>query len=348
MLRHVWVVRAAILLGVILILGIFGFGISVLSENLGIGNIFVLAYNFITSPTDKLAQVNGRTNILLLGKAGGARSEDSPDLTDTIIVVSVGLSKNNIKVVSIPRDLWIPELQSKINSAYYYGKKPTAYFTNTGGGISFAKAITSEVVGEPIQYGVVVDFSSFKDIVDSLGGVQVDVANSFTDKLYPIEGRENDTCGGDVTFACRYETVSFNSGVQKMNGDTALIFVRSRHAEGDEGTDLAREARQQKVVDAIKDKLVKPSTFLNPKTDLGLLSVVKKYVETDIDPATAAILARTVVKNYKNLNQYLIPDNLIFNPPINKNFEGQYVFIPALGDGNWGDINKWFTSILGN
>ena len=144
-------------------------------------------------------------------------------------------------------------------------------FKKFNGGIGFAKTITAEVVGSPIQYGVVVDFSGFKDVIDALGGIQVNVENSFTDNLYPIAGQENDTCGGDPTFACRYQTITFNSGPQTMNGDTALIFVRSRHAEGDEGTDLAREARQQKVIDAIKSKIMEPKVLLSPKVDLAML-----------------------------------------------------------------------------
>lgn len=346
-LSHVWTVRVAIVLAVVAILAVFSFGTLKIFQSLGIANIFNLAYNFVSAPVQNLSSQNGRTNILVMGKAGG--SHEGPDLTDTMLLVSVGLTKSDITMVSIPRDLWIPEIRAKINSAYYWGKQNTPYFANqTGGnnGITFAKSMTQEVAGSPINYGVVIDFSAFKDIVDALGGIKVDVANSFTDKLYPIAGRENDICNGDPTFACRYQTVSFNAGPQTMNGDTALIFVRSRHAEGDEGTDTAREARQQKVIDAIKNKIMQPGTFLSPKVDFAMLSIIKKYIETDMDGPTAAILARQVLRDDKNINQYLIPDNLLVNPPINKTYDQQYVFIPKAGSGNWGDINMWFSSIL--
>lgn len=324
----------------------FGYGTFKFFENFGIGNIFTLAYNFITVPSQNLASQNGRTNILVMGKAGG--SHEGPDLTDTMILVSMGLTKPNIIIVSIPRDIWIPEIQAKINSAYYWGKQntPTVASLGGGGGIAFAKTITSEVTGQPIQYGAVVDFTSFKDIVDALGGVRVDVENGFTDKLYPISGRENDTCGGDPTFSCRYTTVTFNAGPQLMNGDTALEFVRSRHAEGIEGTDLAREARQQKVIDAIKNKIMNPRVLLSPKVDLALLNVVKKYVETDIDAPTAAILGRKILQDDKNIMQYLIPDNLLVVPPTSKIFDNLYVFIPKAGNGNWGEVNAWFAGVL--
>jgi len=284
-----------------------------------------------------------------MGKAGGARPEDSPDLTDTMILVSVSLTKPDLVIVSIPRDLWIPDIRAKINSAYYWGDQTTPYFNNSGypgGKIGFAKTITAEVVGEPIQYGVVIDFSAFKDIVDALGGIQVNVQNSFADNLYPVAGKENDTCGGDPTLACRYQTVSFNAGSQTMNGDTALEFVRSRHAAGIEGTDIAREARQQLVIDAIKTKIMQPKVFLSPKIDLAMLGVIKKYVETDLNLPTAGILARKALEDDKDIKQYLIPQELLINPPVNAVYDQQSVFIPKAGNGKWQDINQWFLSVL--
>lgn len=346
-LRHVWLVRISFILVVLAVLGSIGFGGFKLFQGLGIGNVFTLAYNFVTAPVERVASVDGRTNILVMGKAGGVH--EGPDLTDTMILVSISSASPSITTISIPRDLWIPEIRAKINSAYYWGNQNTSYFgdlKNEGGGISFAKSIAAEVVGQKIQYGVVIDFSAFKDIVDALGGINVNVENSFTDKLYPIAGRENDLCGGDPTFGCRYQTVSFDSGLQKMNGDTALIFVRSRHAEGIEGTDTAREARQQKIIDAIKNKIIDPKVFLSPKVDLAMLNILKKYVQTDIDGPTAAILARVGLKAEKSVKQYLVPTDLLVNPQVNKTYDNQYVLIPKAGNGRWEEINKWVFSVL--
>jgi len=338
-LRHVWPVRIAIVILIIGFLGLIGLGINKMSENLGIGNFFNLASNFIFAPNSQIASSGERTNILIMGKAGG--SHEGPDLTDTMIVASVSLTKPEIVTVSIPRDLWVPEIRAKINSAYYWGnqKKPED-------GINFAKSITNEVLGVPVHYGVVIDFSAFKDIVDALGGIPVNVDNGFTDKLYPIAGKENDLCGGDPIFACRYETITFLSGDQQMNGETALKFVRSRHAEGTEGTDQAREARQQKIVGSIKSKIMKPGIFLSPKVDLALLTVAKKYIQTDMDSSTAAILARNVIRNKGMVNQNLIPEDFLINPPISKTYDKLYVLIPRSGNGNWKEINVWVEELL--
>jgi len=341
-LSHVTAVRiviAALFLGVIALASFLAFKGS---QSLDIPLYYNIAYNFVTAPVGQLASYGGRTNILVMGKAGGSRDYDSPDLTDTMMLVSVSLTDHNVKIISIPRDTWIPEIRAKINSAYYWGNQKTP-----GGGITFAKAITEEVVGVPIQYGVVIDFSGFKDIIDELGGIQVNVVNSFTDYYYPIEGKENDTCGGnDPQFMCRYQTISFKAGPQTMDGDTALEFVRSRHAEGIEGTDIAREARQELVIDAIKNKLINKKTYTDPRKDMAILKVILSSTQTDIDYPTAAILARRVYDSKNSIGNYIIPQELIVYPPVSKIYDMQAVIIPALGSGKWSDINKWVASVI--
>jgi LCP family protein required for cell wall assembly len=317
------------------------------AQVVGASSYLKALYNFVAVPAGQLASVNGRTNILVMGKAGGA--SDGPDLTDTMILISVSLTKPGIVTISIPRDMWVPEIRAKINSAYYWGNQNTAYFgdlKNSTGGIGFAKTITAEVVGSPIQYGIVVDFTGFKDVIDALGGIQVNVERSFTDNLYPIAGKESDTCDGDPLLKCRYQTVTFNAGPQTMNGDTVLEFVRSRHAVGDEGTDIAREARQQKVIDAIKGKVLQPKVILSAKVDLAMLGVIKKYVVTDLDLPAVGMLARKILEGKNNIKQLLIPQDLLFNPPVNAVYDQQYVFIPKAGNGKWTQINDWFASVL--
>lgn len=303
-------------------------------------------YNFTTASENQASSNDGKVNILLMGKSGGDR--DGADLTDTIILVSLSLTGNGINMISIPRDVWVPDIMAKINSTYYWGKNGSDYFSlkDTGGGIPFAKKMVGKITGQPIQYGVVVDFSAFKDIVDAIGGVNVDVKRPFVDKFYPVEGKENDTCGGDKTYACRYETVIFDSGVQYMDGETALKYVRSRHAEGEEGTDLAREARQQKVIEAIKEKILQPKKYLSVKNIKTLLSIGNKYIETDIDIPVAGFLARKILDNIKSVSQSSIPEDLLIVPLTSDIYDNLYVFIPKMGNGNWGEIQSWFSQTL--
>src|SRR5258708_31476545 len=88
-----------------------------------------------------------------------------------------------------------------------------------------------------IDYATTLDFNAFKEVIDALHGITVDVKTEFTDTQYPIIGLEADNCNGDKTFACRYETITFKAGLQNMDSTTALKFVRSRHANGVEGND---------------------------------------------------------------------------------------------------------------
>lgn len=291
-----------------------------------------LVADFIQAPTNKINSYQDRVNILIMGVGG--KDHSGGDLTDTMILVSVNLEKLSITTISIPRDLWIPQIRAKINSAYHYG------------GIGLAKTSTEQVLGMSVNYVVVLDFSGFKDIVDALGGITVNVDTAFTDNLYPVAGRENDLCGGDRTLKCRYESLTFTSGPQQMSGETALKFVRSRHSESAEGTDTAREARQQKVISAIESRFLDPKVFLNPKKDLAILRVVMKSLETDINSEAGAVIARKVFDSRKSVVKYLIPDNLLINPKTSPLYDKQYVFIPKLGNGQWEEIHKWVRSLL--
>lgn len=127
-----------------------------------------------------------KVNVLILGIGGG--THEGANLTDTIMVASYNLKTNQAYLISVPRDLWLPSLKSKANAAYEIG-------LGQGSGLSFAKTVMGNVVGLPVQYGVRVDFNGFIKAVDILGGIDVDVARSFDDYNYPIEGKENDLCG---------------------------------------------------------------------------------------------------------------------------------------------------------
>jgi LCP family protein required for cell wall assembly len=337
LLKHVWLVRiglvTSIFLGVYLFFALTGF----VFEKVGLTNYTEVITNFIFAPTSKIESVGGRTNILILGKGG--QGHEASNLTDSIIFASVSHPNSGISLFSLPRDIWIPAIRAKINSAYYWGKQK-----EEGGGLILAKSTVEEIVGVPVHYGMVVDFSGFIKIVDVVGGVEVDVERGFVDEKYPIPGRENDLCDGDPVFACRYETIKFEEGKQVMNGDTALKFVRSRNAEGREGTDLARAARQQKVLLAIRQKVLTPGVLVSPKKLLAIWNVVKDSVETDISASQGAILLRRALAGRGKFQTYVLDEELLTNPPISPRWDNQYVFIPKAGD--WGQIHSWVSQRL--
>ncbi len=333
--KHVFLARTAVVLIIIFLLGggIF-LGFQALRKS-PVGYWAFLARSFLIPPPGVVPTINGRTNVLILGRSG--TGQDSPDITDTMIVASISEPDRKISFISIPRDIWIPDMRAKINTAYYYGKQKGegSYLA----GIVLAKSTVEEIVGIPIQYAVVIDFSGFEKIIDEIGGIDVMVDRSFVDHQYPVPGREADLCGGDPTFACRYQTVQFNQGLQHMDGVTALKFVRSRHAEGDEGSDLARALRQQKVMKAMVAKVLTPQVFLSFQKDSHLLSIVNSSLETDITPEKAPIIARWVVDARNNVVTHAIPEQFLYNPPLSALYDNQFVFVSKKGD--WSDLQNW-------
>ena len=308
-----------------------------LSASIQVPSYLTFFRHFLFSSSSKVKTFDGRVNVLILGKGGEGHT--AADLTDTIIFASVSFKKPSVVLVSLSRDIWVPAIRAKLNSAYYWGNQK-----KDKGGLILAKATVEEIVGQPVQYGVVFDFSSFKKIVEAIGGIEVNVERGFIDEKYPVTGKEKDECGGDPEFLCRYETISFTAGKQKMDGETALKFVRSRNAEGEEGTDLAREARQQKVIQAIKKKMLSPVVLLNPARLVALWRAVTTSIETDLDIATSAVLAKRILFTGKSTKSLVLPAEYLENPPKSSRYDNQYVFIPK--EGNWEEIHGWTDDLL--
>ncbi len=337
LLKHVWFLRIALAGGILAILLLIIFGAGLVLSNLEFSRYTSFIKNFIFTPSNKVQSFSGRTNILLMGKGGSGH--EAPDLTDTMMLISVSHTKDDLVIVSLPRDIWMENLRAKLNSAYYWGNKKAP-----GGGLVLAKSAVEEIIGEPVHYAMVVDFSGLKKVIDVLGGVQVDVANSFVDEKYPIAGNEADLCGGDREFRCRYQTVRFDQGLQTMDGDTALKFVRSRNAQGDEGTDFARAARQQKVIDAIQKKILSADVLLSPSKIKELVSLYAEVVETDINEDASAVLARRIWETRKLRQSYVLGEEFLVNPPILPKYDNLYVFVPKSSD--WSQVHQWITDLL--
>ncbi|MCL4440131.1 MAG: LCP family protein, partial [Firmicutes bacterium] len=271
----------------------------------------------------QLPSTSGRTNFLLMG-IGGV-NHDGPDLTDSLIFVSFKTDTGQATLLSLPRDIWVPSLKAKINTAYHYGQQRQP----DGGGLVLAKSSVSEIINQPVHLGVVIDFATFQQAVDLLGGLDVRVDNSFTDSHYPIPGQENALCPGDPLYSCRYETVTFTSGLHHFDGATALKFVRSRYAVGSEGSDFARNRRQAKVLASIKAKLLSWSVLTHPRLYLDLYHLLTKNVITDLQPDQYFALAKLALSASRQpLKIYSLsePDQL-YNPPLSQEFDNQWILL---------------------
>lgn len=296
-----------------------GFGLIVL------GLTIFGAFSFLKLPA-------GRTNILLLGAAG--RSHTGGDLTDTIIFFSIENQTGKILILSLPRDIWIAPLRTKLNSVYHYK------------GMNETKKIVGEILGQNIDYSILVDFDIFTKIVDFLGGVEVDVEREFDDYWYPIAGKENDLCDGDPELKCRYEHLHFDAGRQWMDGERALKYVRSRHAEGEEGTDFARSQRQQRLLLAIKNKIFTPQFIFNPRKLVQLTKLVSLNIQTDIPKEKYGDLLKIALRiRTKNLKTKVLNEGYLINPPPSKvKYDNQWVLVPKTGD--WEEVQEYVKDLI--
>lgn len=336
-LKHIWLARAAILAAVLVFLYLIIFLVSLIFRNTAVSNFLGMANSFIFTPKEGIQSIGGRTNILIMGKGGAGH--DAPDLTDTIIFASISHTNPSAILISLPRDIWIPELRAKLNSVYYWGNQK-----QEDGGLVLAKSTVEEIVGQPIHYGLVLDFTGFTRLIDTLAGIEIEVERAFVDEKYPVPGREDDECDGDPKYRCRYEAVRFEKGLQLMDGETALKFVRSRNAEGDEGTDLARAARQEKVLVAARQAILAPKILLSPGKVLAVWNVVRESIETDIDAPTGAILVRRTLQTDEQMESHVLSEDFLVNAPISARYDNLYVFIPK--KDNWDEVHKWVEEVL--
>ena len=305
----------------------------------------------------ELKKTEDRVNVLFLGIGGG--KHDGPLLTDTIIYASIDPKLQKVTLISIPRDLWLSDLKAKINTAYSFGEE-----RKKDGGLILTKAVVEKILDQPVDYVLRIDFNGFVKAIDMVSGIDVEVEKNFEDLEYPIKGKETDACGftGEEfekratqsaifeAFPCRYEQISFEQGVDHMDGEKALKFVRSRHAKGKEGTDFARAGRQEIVIDAFKKKAFSLNTILNPVKLMGLYEVFQDSLHTNIkqNEYDDVIKLAMKIKDAKINNviffytdPYSEKQGIFINPAESAFYNNQWVLIPRKGNDNFSEIQRY-------
>lgn len=305
-------------------------------------------------------------SILLMGYGGG--THEGGTLTDSIIVAQFIPKEEKIKLIFVPRDLWVPipiavgtTKMSKVNEAYSVGLDDKKYpdkeaqFTGKAGGGQMAKSVLSQVMGFSIDNFITLNFNGFLKTIDTLGGIEVNVQKTFDDFFYPIEEKTTDTCGKspeEITaitatmsgskleeqFTCRYEHLHFDKGPQIMDSSTALKFVRSRHSKED-GGDFNRSARQKLIIEAVKKKII--SINFIPKI-IPFMNSLAGNLTTDIDLNRINELLSKVneYQNYKIESFPITDQNLLMNT---KSSVGQFILVPKLGENNWTDVQNFIS-----
>ena len=209
-------------------------------------------------------QKKERVNILLLG-IDERSDQHGPWRTDTMIVLTIDPENMTAGILSIPRDLWvrIPGYsENRINTAHYTGdlkKFP-------GGGPALAIKTVQHNLAITIHYYVRVNFRGFVEAIDTIGGIDIYVEKEIDDPLYPDN-------------AYGYDPLYIPAGLQHMDGELALKYARTRHG----GSDFDRLRRQQQVIMAVRDKVLRFELLpqLLPKLP-ELLKTIGDAVQTDL------------------------------------------------------------------
>jgi LCP family protein required for cell wall assembly len=245
------------------------------------GGATAVALQQNVNPNQLKGEGEGRINVLLLGIGG--EGHDGPDLTDTMMIASIDPVNHKTVLVSVPRDTWVkvPHHGSmKINAAFAMGKYDQ--LGKFDGSSSDAKAINAgfnvvdqtvqKVLGITIHYNMLLNFQAFRQAVDAVNGITVNVPTTLYDPTMAWENHRN--------------PVLAKAGVQQFDGKQALLYVRSRETS----SDFARSQRQRSVMLALKQKVAELGTLSNPLKISGLLSSFGKNVVTDLSLKDASQL----------------------------------------------------------
>lgn len=261
--------------------------------------------------------------------------------TDTMIIAVYNYKTADTIMLSVPRDLYVEVpgegWYSKVNGIYAIGEDKEA-----DKGLKYLEATLEGLTGIEIQYYAMIDLVGFKEVIDTVGGVTVNVENSFTDYQYPTE---------DSTKPM-YEVVSFEEGPQVMDGETALKYARSRKSpDNNEGSDFARARRQQNVITAVKEKVLSSETLLNPAKILGIIDAIKanlRLSDFTLEEIQAGLNLATKQKEISSGSYSFVLDPTIGNYSVVEasNVGNLYVIIPKLGIGKTEGIKAVVQAIM--
>ncbi len=289
-----WAFRGSVT-ALVLIIGVGGLLFAqgfMKANNVFKGGATAAALQKDVSPHKLKGEGDGRINILLLG-AGGAGHE-APDLTDTIMLASIDPVNKTASLVSLPRDMWVQGpggSAMKVNAAFatakyrQLGKIDTSSKDDAAikAGVEAIDKQVEDILGVNVHYNMLVDFKAFRQAIDTVGGVEVNVPEQLYDPTMAWENGRN--------------PILAKEGQQTFDGKKALMYVRSRHTS----SDFARSERQRAVLLALKDKVVTVGTLSNPVKISELISAFGDNVYSDLSLADSVSLAK-IFKDIKNTN----------------------------------------------
>jgi LCP family protein required for cell wall assembly len=236
---------------------------------------------------------NPRYNILLLGLDQRGQAQHRSFRTDAIMIASLDLETRDAMLFSIPRDLYVEvpgHGKQRINVVHVLGET----HNYPGGGPALLGDTIEKDFGIPTHGYVMINFQGFRDIVDLLGGVDIDVEKDIWDYSYP------DDHGGEMT-------IHIPAGQQHMDGETLLRYCRSRHGSDD----FDRMRRQQQALVALGRRFL--SLQMLPRLP-ELIQTMGDTFYTDLDPGQILLLAQIVSQVNPQELRLVVIDRSMLDP----------------------------------
>ena len=317
----------------------FGLGLLGKIDKVVHGNVFS-DVGALFSTTRLKGESQGRVNILLAGYQG-TNSDEGP-LTDSIMVISINTTNDQAFTISIPRDIWInlPGLgYNKINAANTdINFRQAGYFS---GGMGELQKVIQKDFGISLDYYALIDYTAFKDAVNAVGGINVDIQSSDPRGLY--DPNVDKAHGGPLRLP---------NGWVHLDGNQALALALARgdspYAYGFPLSDINRTQHQRQMLIALEQKGLSAGVMSNPVKISNLFSALSNNVQTDLslaDVIRLAQIAKTI--NLNNIQSYGLSyggSQPLLTTYVTSN--GQDALIPRAGLNNYSQIQQYFVRLM--
>ncbi len=303
----------------------------------------------LLTPTTLKGESSGHVNILIAGNSVDDPGHTGAQLTDSIMLLSINTQTHQAYMLSIPRDLWVNipgEGYAKINAAYPYGNSDG--FNEPvypAGGMGLLEKTIEQHFQVPINYYALVNYTALKNIVDAIGGVDVNIQSTDPRGLY--DPNINVADGGPLLLP---------NGVNHLNGQTALNLSRARGDPTNDGrvgygfprSDFDRTEHQRQLLTAIQGKMSSAGTLINPFKLGKVLDGIGTNITTDMKINEA----RKVVSLVHSIGASNMQSVALESDTKNylKGYTGtggQSALIPAAGINDYSDIQAFVQPLVG-
>lgn len=352
--RIIVIVVSLIIAALVAAAGYLAYRTFTASGNVLQGNIFDLVQNEPLKEDE-----NGRSNFLIVGTSEDDPGHQGGDLTDSIMILSLDQDKKNAYMFSIPRDLYVEYGTACVSG---YRGKINAYFSCSNEGTDDAaeqdrlaktQALIGEIVGLDIQYGVHVNYTVMRDVVNAIGG-EVDVVIESRDPRGIMDSNFDWKCGKiavrKVNCPPNGHFIDLPNGPVTLNAEQALYLAQARGDRaptyGLEQSNFDRERNQQMIAVAIRDKALSAGTLTNLGAVTGLIDALGNNLRTNIQTKeirTLMDLAQKIENENINSLDFYSDENRIFTTgPIN----GASSVYPAAGIYDYSELQAFILKEL--